>query len=168
MAQNLEQQAHAFHSRESVGLKNNLDLMRAQPMLPVLALLMVQPIAALRMQGTRRAIIGAAVAATTAPPLAAHARYTEAAINAAASVGIKGKKEATKAAPVEVEMNAAEKKLQVGIVTRPTRTNLVIIILCHDALAILRLSSPVVLPSLFGAAGPGGRNRGEARKGSGL
>ena len=136
-------------------------------MLPVLALLMVQPIAALRMQGTRRAILGAAVAATTAPPLAAHARYTEAAINAAASVGIKGK-EATKAEPIEVEMNAAEKKLQVGIVARPTRTNLVIIIRCHDALAILRLSSPVVLPSLFGAAGPGGRNRGEARKGTGL
>ena len=136
-------------------------------MFPVLALLMVQSLVTTAFpvqQGTRRAIIGAAVAAAaqrTTP--AAHARYTEAAINAAASVGIKGK-EATKAAPVEVEMNAAEKKLQVGIVARPTRTNLVIIILCHDALAILRLSSPVVLPSLFGVAGPGGRNRDEARK----
>ena len=109
-------------------------------MLPVLALLMVQPIAALRMQGTRRAILGAAVAATTAPPLAAHARYTEAAINATASVGIKGK-EATKAEPIEVEMNAAEKKLQVGIVARPTRTNLVIIIRCHACCIICSLRS---------------------------
>ena len=85
-------------------------------MFPVLALLMVQSLVTTAFpvqQGTRRAIIGAAVAAAaqrTTP--AAHARYTEAAINAAASVGIKGK-EATKAAPIEIEMNAAEKKLQV-------------------------------------------------------
>ena len=80
----------------------------------VLLLVQLLDAAALRLHSSRRGLIGTAVAAAAVSthPLAAHARYTEAAINAAASVGIKGK-EATKAAPVQVEMNAAEKKLQV-------------------------------------------------------